>query len=83
MLLELLTAPIFNLSNFLINSLPLLVLPVSIIDGLSSLLECWNNISAFVPVNFVILLVGAYWVLVNGKLFIAIISWIYEKIPFV
>lgn len=83
MLLELLLSPIFALINFIINSLPLLALPISLTDGLTSLLNLWNSINAFVPVNYVLLLVGSYWVLVNGKLFIAIISWIYEKIPFI
>lgn len=83
MIVELLISPLLALCEFLVNSLPVLALPVSLVDGLGSLLECWNTISAFVPVNYVILLVGAYWTLVNGKLFIAIISWIYEKIPFI
>lgn len=83
MILEFILSPIFALLNFIVNSLPLLSLPISLLDGLTSLLENWNNLNAFVPVNYIMLLVFSYWVLVNGKLFIAIISWIYEKIPFI
>lgn len=83
MIIELILDPIFNLLKFIINSLPLLALPIDLLDGISSLLGLWNNLNAFVPINFVLILVGGYWVLVNGKLFIAIISWIYEKIPFI
>lgn len=83
MITELIVSPVMAIIQFIVNSLPLLALPISLLDGLTSLLGCWNKINAFVPVNYILLLCGAYWVLVNGKLFIAIIAWVYEKIPFI
>ena len=83
MILEFILEPIINLLKFIVNSIPLLILPINIFDGIGALLGIWNDINYFVPVNYILLLVSSYWVLVNGKLFIAIVSWIYEKIPFI
>lgn len=83
MLVELFINPIFILFDFLINLFPVLGFPVDILEGLFTLLNMVNTLEQFVPVTFCLMLVGAYWVLVNGKLFIAILTWIYTKIPFI
>lgn len=83
MLVELFINPIFILFDFLINLFPVLGFPVDILEGLFTLLNMVNTLEQFVPVTFCLILVGSYWVLVNGKLFIAILTWIYTKIPFI
>lgn len=83
MLVELFTNPIFILIEFLIQLFPLLAFPVDIIEGIFVLLNMANTLEQFVPVYFCMLLVGAYWSIVNGKLFISIVIWVYERIPFI
>lgn len=83
MILELILNPIFILLEWMSSLFPLLSLPVDILSGLFSILELWTTLDKFVPVNFVLILIGSYWTLVNGKLLIAILTWIYEKIPFI
>lgn len=83
MIVELFTYPIFVLFDFLINLFPLLAFPIDLLEGLTTLLNIANTVEQFVPVYFCFMLVGAYWVIVNGKLFIALLTWVYEKIPFI
>lgn len=83
MIVELFANPVFTILNALVNSFPSLMLPFDLLEGITSLLAMANTLEEFVPVYYCLTLVGAYWFIVNGKLFIALIMWVYEKIPFI
>lgn len=83
MILQFILDPIFYLLNTIIGLFPILNLPIDLTLGIGQLLSLWSTINSYVPITFVLSLIGGYWFLVNGKLFIAIISWVYEKIPFI
>ena len=83
MIVELFASPILTLFRFLLNLFPLMAFPVHVTEGLFELLNIWQTVDKYVPANFCLILIGAYWTLVNGKLLVAILTWIYEKIPFI
>lgn len=83
MLVELFANPVFTILNALVNAFPSLLLPFDLLEGITSLLAMCNTLNEFVPVYYCLTLVGGYWVLINGKLFISLVMLIYEKIPFI
>lgn len=83
MIFELILTPVIALLNLIVSGLPELRFPINIVQGLTEILNLWNDINCFIPINFALLLFGTYWVIVNGKLFISIATWIYDKIPFI
>lgn len=83
MIFELILSPIIALLNMIIGGLPELRFPFKVVQGLTEILNLWNDINCFIPINYALLLFGTYWIIVNGKYFVFLASWLYEKIPFI